>query len=52
MSCIVLGFEFAEINVYKELGVFIDENDQRYSFRPPKKNTKPQTKHFGVQILH
>ena len=40
LSCIVLDIELADINVIKELGVFIDGNVQGYSFRPPR-NYKP-----------
>ena len=40
MSCIVLGFELADKNVFKELRVFNDGNFQRYSSRPHK-NTNP-----------
>ena len=40
MSCIVLDFELADINVIKELGVFIGRKVQGYSFRPPR-NYKP-----------
>ena len=37
MSCIVLDIELADENFVKELGVFIDDKFQRYSFRPPQK---------------
>ena len=36
MRCLLLEIEFAEKNLSKELGVFLDEADQRYSFRPQK----------------
>ena len=38
MSCILLGFELADISVIKELGVSNIEKLQEVSFRPPKKN--------------
>ena len=37
MSCSVIQIELADINVIKELGVFIDGIVQGYSCRPPKK---------------
>ena len=45
MSCIVPGIQMADINVIKELGVFIDDKAQGYSFRPPKKY-KPTKQSF------
>ena len=37
MSCIALDIELADKNGIKELGVFIDDKSQAYSFRPPNK---------------
>ena len=45
MPCILPDIKLADINVTRELGVFIDGKVQGYSFRPPN----PQNKHFGVQ---
>lgn len=36
MSLIILDIEFADRNVVKELGVFIDGQTKGYSFKPPK----------------
>ena len=37
---VVVDFELADIKVFEELGVFLDQNVQGYSNRRPK-NTKP-----------
>ena len=36
ISCIVLDIELTYINVFRDMGVFIDGKVQGYSFRPPK----------------
>ena len=51
MSLIVLGIEFTEKNISKELGLFIDGSLQGFSFCPPKtfkpnKQTSWNTKHL------
>ena len=48
MSCVVIDMELTDINVIKELGVFIDGKVQAYYFCPPKKY-KPTKKRFGAQ---
>ena len=48
MFCFVLDFELPNINLFKELGVFIDGNVQGESFCPLK-GTNSSDKPFGVQ---
>ena len=48
VSYIVLDFEVANINIFKEFGVFINKKIQGYPFPPPK-TRNPQKKHFGIR---
>ena len=47
MSCNLLDIEMADIDLIKELAVFIGGKVQGYSIRPPEKN-KPTKQELGV----
>ena len=52
MSCIVLDFEIADINLTKELGVFMDGKFQGYSFRPTKMGKPTKQSFWCTRILY
>ena len=52
MSCIILDFGLASINVIKELGGFINGNVQGYSFRSPKKCQPTKQAVWCTRNLH
>ena len=52
MSRIVLDIELADINVFKELVVFIDGNVQGYSFGPPRKYKPTKQAVWCTKSLH
>ena len=51
-SFIVLDIELADTNVFKEMGVFVKDKVQGYSFRPPKKYKLTKQAIWYTRNLH
>ena len=52
MFCIVLDIELTDINVFKELGIFIDGKVQGYTFCPPKDYKPTRQAIWCTRYLH
>ena len=52
MSLLVLGIELTDKNIIKELGLYIDDSLQRFSFCPPKTFTPNKQTTWNTSHLH